>query len=88
MNKEDLQKIRDWADQKITTGDEPPWSWFQYMKLREVLDQIIGGFGSVRTESSQPMEQRQENAIRLAVSNVEPSSAQPHQQVVVVRLPT
>ena len=43
MTKEDLKKIRQWADDKIATGEEPPWAWFQYMKLRETLDAILGG---------------------------------------------
>lgn len=43
MTDAELSKMRAWADDKIATGAEPPWAWFQYMKLREVLDQIIAG---------------------------------------------
>jgi hypothetical protein len=41
--REELEKIRDWANAKIATGQETPWSWYQYMKLRETLDEILGG---------------------------------------------
>lgn len=89
MTRDDLQKMRDWADGKIATGAEPPWTWFQYMKLRETLDQILEGTDAVMpTESSPRQEQRQESGPQLAVSNVRQGRAQPHQEVVPVRLPT
>ena len=43
MTDAEIQKMRDWADAKIAAGEEPPWAWFVYMKLRETLDQIIAG---------------------------------------------
>lgn len=88
MDKDELQKVRDWADEKIATGAEPPWAWFQYMKLREVLDEVIAGMSAVRTENSPRLETRSETGPRLAVSNTQPSSALHHPQSVVTRLPT
>jgi hypothetical protein len=88
MHKEELQKVRDWADEKIATGAEPPWSWFRYMKLRETLDEIIAGMSVVKTESSQRSELHTEIGPRLAVSNTQPSSAPHHPQAVATRLPT
>ena len=46
----ELMRIRHWADQKIQAGEEPPWAWYQYMKLREVLDAIIAGMGVVAAD--------------------------------------
>ena len=43
MTDSEIQKMRKWADDKIATGAEPPWAWYQYMKLRETLDAIIAG---------------------------------------------
>ena len=40
MTQAELQKMRDWADAKIAGGQEPPWAWYQYMKLRETLDRL------------------------------------------------
>lgn len=89
MTREELQRVRDWADQKIVQGEEPPWTWFQYMKLRETLDQLLEGMSTKpQTESSPEQAPLVGSGPRLAVSNVRPSSAQPHQQVVPVRLPT
>ncbi len=90
MNKDELQKVRDWADARIATGEEPPWAWFQFMKLRETLDQVLEGMtaSAVKTESSPGSAVLPESGPRLAVSNTRPSSAQPHQQVVAVQLPT
>jgi len=46
MTREELQKVRDWATDKITAGQEPPWAWYQYMKLRETCDAILAGMAS------------------------------------------
>ena len=43
MTDAELAKMRRWADDKIAAGQEPPWAWYQYMKLRETLDAIIAG---------------------------------------------
>ena len=43
MTDTELQKMRQWADDKIAKGDQPPWAWYQYMKLRETLDAILAG---------------------------------------------
>ena len=43
----DLERIREWAGDKIGAGNEPPWAWYQYMKLRETLDAILGGMDAV-----------------------------------------
>ena len=43
MRREELEKVRQWADDKIAAGQEPPWAWYQYMKLRETLDAILSG---------------------------------------------
>ncbi len=43
MGKTDLERVRDWAIQKLATGAEPPWSWYQLMKLREATEAILEG---------------------------------------------
>ena len=44
MTKEELQKVREWADREIAAA-ELPSAWYQLMKLREALDAILGGIG-------------------------------------------
>lgn len=55
----DLERVREWAIEKLTTGAEPPWSWYQHMKLREALDAILAGM-----DATQPTGDLQESAIR------------------------
>lgn len=89
MTRDELQRVRDWADHKITTGAEPPWAWFQFMKLREDLDQILAGMDVAKPmENSPQSEQHPGSGPRLAVDNARPSSVRPHQQVLPVQMPT
>jgi hypothetical protein len=41
MTRQELQRLRAWADGKISAGQEPQWAWYQLMKLREALDAIV-----------------------------------------------
>ena len=38
MTRAELERVLDWANDKLATGAEPPWAWYQYMKLRETLE--------------------------------------------------
>ena len=40
MTKEELSRVREWADIQIASADLPA-IWYQLMKLREALDAII-----------------------------------------------
>ncbi len=86
--KEKLTEVRDWAKAKIATGAEPPWAWFQYMKLIEALDTILVG-----TESTSPMESSPGSAssparrLRLVDSKCLPDNAPRHQPRTHPRLP-
>jgi hypothetical protein len=35
-----LGAVRGWAEAKVASGREPPWAWYQYMKLIEAVDAI------------------------------------------------
>ena len=43
MTRAELEQMRKWVDDKLAGGSEPPWAWYQYMKLRETIDAIIAG---------------------------------------------
>ena len=47
MTRAELERVREWALQKLATGEEPPWAWYQYMKLREALEAILAGMDAV-----------------------------------------
>lgn len=72
MDRRDLEKVKEWANAKLATGDEPPWAWYQYMKLREALDAIIGGMEAVTppTESSRESDLPQGTHLRLVEPTV------------------
>lgn len=35
-----LALCRDWAEDRVASGSEPPWAWYQYMKLIETVAAI------------------------------------------------
>ena len=50
MNKridKSLAMLRKWAEARVATGSEPPWAWYQYMKLIETVAAIQLGRASV-----------------------------------------
>ena len=38
-----MDVVHNWARSKLSTGKEPPWSWYQYMKLIEAIQAIEKG---------------------------------------------
>jgi len=39
--KNELEKVRDWAEARIKSGDVPDWSWQQHVTLIEALDAML-----------------------------------------------
>jgi hypothetical protein len=74
-----LSEIKEWAVRKIQGGSEPPWAWYQYMKLIESIDAIVGGMESVVTTDDSPqLESRSGKVIQLADAKCRRGTAQPH----------
>lgn len=74
-----LHDVHEWAKNKIASGQEPPWAWYQYMKLIESLDAILSSQACVITkESSQKSESRSGTHLRLVGTSYSPDSAQSH----------
>lgn len=86
MTPEKLQDVRDWAAGRISSGDESPWSWYQLMKLREALDDILESY-SVTTENLQQSEKQLGRHLRLVGANDQQGNVQHHQADVTVPLP-
>lgn len=84
----DLIAVREWAKNKIAAGDEPPWSWYQHMKLIEALDAILAGQASVSpTGNLQRSDTHLGTHLRLVGSNDQQDSVQRHQADVPVQMP-
>ena len=43
---DELKTVKSWATTKVANGNEPPWSWYQYMKLIEAIAEIESGVHS------------------------------------------
>lgn len=83
-----LREVREMAAAKIASGAEPPWAWYQYMKLIETIDAILVGKGATTPmESSQQSESRSGTHLRLVDSTYQPDGAQPHSGCVLVQMP-
>ncbi len=79
MNKieSQLDDILAWAKEKLADGKEPPWSWYQFMKLREAIEAIRSGATNIpkeylpqsaahpETERQQPVSVVQLDTVRL-----------------------
>ncbi len=88
--REELERVRQWANDKLATGEEPPWAWYQYVKLRETLDAILSGMDAVTTpESSQQSAAHRGAHLRLVeVEATDPrDTARPHRDQPHVQLP-
>ena len=88
MIRDDLMRVREWTNGKIATGDEPPWTWYQYMKLREALDGVISGLEATSpTANLQPLAPRQGTHLRLVGDTDSRDSAPLRPSDVPVQLP-
>lgn len=85
--RDELRKVRDWANEKIAAGQEPPWAWFQYMKLRETCDAILSGLAVAMPPDSPESEQPQGAHLRLVERNSPQDTAQHRPAGLPVQLP-
>jgi hypothetical protein len=87
--KDELTRVRAWAQSKIDAGSEPPWAWYQYMKLIETIDALLAGMAStVTTGSSQQSAPPAEKYLRLVDAKRSQETAPHHPVGLPVRLPT
>jgi hypothetical protein len=89
MTRAELQKVLNWANEKLATGTEPPWAWYQYMKLREALEAIMSGMEAtmLQMESSPQSEVPLGSGLRLVASNTQTDNVEPPATGLPVQLP-
>ena len=39
--KDDLERVRGWAEARIKAGDVPDWSWRHHVELVEAIDAVL-----------------------------------------------
>jgi hypothetical protein len=76
--RDELQKVRDWANEKIAAGQEPPWAWYQYMKLRETCDAILTGMEATTPLEGSPQSALHPGAHLRLVEDTCPQGSAPH----------
>lgn len=83
-----LKEIKVWAKEKIKSGQEPPWAWYQYMKLCETIDAILAGMAvTITLEDSQKLGQPQDVHHLQEVDNDQPENAQSRPSPIPVQMP-
>lgn len=88
MTSDKLQEILIWAKEKAHNGSEPPWAWYQYMKLIETIEAILKGMASTSpTVNLQQLDKRQESGLRLVDSTFHQDNAQSHHGTVEPQMP-
>lgn len=83
-----LSDVRQWAKEKIDAGHEPPWAWFQYMKLIETADAILSASNcATTTESSRQSEPQTDGHLRLVAATCPRENALHHPAGLPVQMP-
>lgn len=85
--KKSLTSIQNWAQSKIDAGTEPPWAWYQYMKLIETVQTILISQNTVTKENLQQSVERSGNVLRLVASTSLQETAQPHHDISPPHMP-
>ena len=74
----ELEAVRDAAKAKLATGAEPPWAWYQYMKLVEAADAILAGMDATTTVNSPRAAAHPASGLRLVDATYQQDIAQRH----------
>lgn len=83
----EMDTLLEWTKAKLAKGDEPPWSWYQLMKLRETLEAIMAGMAATTTASSPQSAGSQERHLRPVDSTDQRDGAPRHPTGLPVLLP-
>jgi hypothetical protein len=84
----ELQRVRQWAYEKIDAGSEPPWAWYQYMKLIESIDAIFQGTEcTITTENLRQSVERPERRLQLVETTCPQDTSRPRPVDSKVQLP-
>lgn len=82
-----LHETRAWAKNRLAGEAEPPWAWYQLMKLVEAIDAIDAGQSVVTTESSPQSERRPGEHLRLVETTDPQDTVQPRPGSQHLQLP-
>ncbi len=83
----ELQRVRQWAHDKIDAGSEPPWAWYQYMKLIETIDAILAGIAVTTTENLPQSAEHPGRRLQLVGSKCQQDTVPRHPADSKLRMP-
>jgi len=80
MKIELVKELLGQVEERLKTGEEPPWSWFQLMKLKETLQQVLQSMDATtrQTENLPQSDLHLETPLRLVDSKYLLDAAQRH----------
>jgi len=79
MDKETLDKVAEWANQRVESGHEPPWTYNKLKKLAELAIQLSKGMEvAIKMECSQQSYELQETDLQQQGNIIRLSSARCH----------
>ena len=86
--KDDLIKVRDWAQAKLDARQEPPWAVAHYRNLVQTIDDILAAQASTITlEESLRLQDQSARAPQLPACIVRIGSARRRSTLTPVQLP-
>ena len=89
MNHATLEKLANWAETRINTGKEPPWTEKSLGDLVVIARELARGMNAVITlEDSLELEQRQESVHPQSENIVELDNFRRHLKPMNLQMPT
>jgi len=84
-----LSNLLEWSKEKVRDISQPPWAFYQYMKLTETAEAILKGMASTLPTPVDLLKSERHlgNGLRLSVDNDRPENVQHHSDIVEVNLP-
>lgn len=76
--RDDLLRVREWAQRKLSGEQEPPWAWYRHMQLREALDALLAGMDCTTTTENSPQSGRHEEKHLRLVEDTDPQDRSRH----------
>lgn len=86
---EHLSEAIDWAEKRLRTGSEPPWTYYRLMQLKEAAVELLSGIeASTKTENLSQSAEHQGDVLPPEGSIVRIDTARRHRDKQRPVLPT
>lgn len=88
--RETLTQAIEWANERLRSEAEPPWSYYRLMQLREAATELVAGMNATMqpTDDSPGSEGRPASASQQGADIVQLDTAPHHRRSGKIPLPT